>query len=69
MLITQGEALLPPAGGGALAGEMIRVNHCGPDATPDAVHGCPAAPGAALAGRGPAVDVAAARRAADEAWR
>ncbi|MGW1007216.1 pyridoxal-phosphate-dependent aminotransferase family protein [Streptomyces sp. NPDC002520] len=62
-------ALPLAAGGGALAKEMIRVNHYGPDATPAAVHSSLAALGAALAERGLTVDLAAARRAADEAWR
>lgn len=57
------------AGGGALAKEMIRVNHYGPDATRDAVHACLAALGGALAAQGLTVDVVAARRAADDAWR
>ncbi|NEC38082.1 alanine--glyoxylate aminotransferase family protein, partial [Streptomyces rubrogriseus] len=56
------------AGGGALAGEMIRVNHYGPDATRGAVQGCLAALGAALAERGVKADPEAARRAAEEAW-
>ncbi|MGX2997944.1 pyridoxal-phosphate-dependent aminotransferase family protein [Streptomyces sp. JNUCC 64] len=38
------------AGGGALAHEMIRVNHYGPDASPEAVERSLAALGAALAG-------------------
>ncbi|MFF7240764.1 aminotransferase class V-fold PLP-dependent enzyme [Streptomyces collinus] len=62
-------ALPLAAGGGALAEEMIRVNHYGPDATPAAVHGSLAALGAALAERGVAVDLAAARGAVDGAWR
>ncbi|MFI8951297.1 pyridoxal-phosphate-dependent aminotransferase family protein [Streptomyces sp. NPDC053750] len=56
------------AGGGALAKEMIRVNHYGPDATRGAVLNCLAALGAALAEKGLKVDGEAARRAADEAW-
>ncbi|MET7455636.1 aminotransferase class V-fold PLP-dependent enzyme [Streptomyces sp. NPDC005574] len=52
------------AGGGALASEMIRVNHYGADASPEAVRRCLAALGAALAEEGPAVDVDAALRAA-----
>ncbi|MER6566724.1 aminotransferase class V-fold PLP-dependent enzyme [Streptomyces sp. NPDC001093] len=36
------------AGGGALAGEMIRVNHYGADASPETVQRCLAALGAAL---------------------
>ncbi|MET9746140.1 MULTISPECIES: pyridoxal-phosphate-dependent aminotransferase family protein [Streptomyces] len=62
-------ALPLAAGGGALAGEMIRVNHYGPHATPGAVQGCLAALGAALAERGGKADPEAARRAAEEAWR
>ncbi|MFC8821813.1 pyridoxal-phosphate-dependent aminotransferase family protein [Streptomyces rochei] len=61
-------ALPLAAGGGALAGEMIRVNHYGPDATPGAVQGSLAALGAALAEKGLKVDLEAARRAAEEAW-
>ncbi|WP_461061356.1 pyridoxal-phosphate-dependent aminotransferase family protein [Streptomyces pseudoechinosporeus] len=56
------------AGGGALAKEMIRVNHYGPDATPDAVTSSLAALGAALAESGVSVDVEAARRTVTEAW-
>ncbi|SDN95644.1 aspartate aminotransferase [Streptomyces sp. cf386] len=57
------------AGGGALAKEMIRVNHYGADATVGAVRGSLAALGAALAEKGLAVDVEGSLRAADEAWR
>ncbi|MFG3493433.1 pyridoxal-phosphate-dependent aminotransferase family protein [Streptomyces sp. NPDC047928] len=57
------------AGGGALAREMIRVNHYGMDATPDTVRACLDALGAALGGTGATVTPAAARRAVDEAWR
>ncbi|MFJ7072345.1 pyridoxal-phosphate-dependent aminotransferase family protein [Streptomyces sp. NPDC098781] len=53
------------AGGGALAGEMIRVNHYGVDATAAVVRGCLAAIGAALAERGAQVDVAGALRAVE----
>ncbi|MFE2498100.1 pyridoxal-phosphate-dependent aminotransferase family protein [Streptomyces scopuliridis] len=56
------------AGGGALAAELIRVNHYGPDATPAAVRSSLLALGAALDGSGGAVDPEAAVRAADEAW-
>ncbi|MFK4149011.1 pyridoxal-phosphate-dependent aminotransferase family protein [Streptomyces sp. NPDC004065] len=56
------------AGGGALAKEMIRVNHYGPDATREAVESSLAALGAALAERGARVDVPAARRAVETAW-
>ncbi len=62
-------ALPLAAGGGALAKEMIRVNHYGPDATPDAVQASLAALGAALSEKGSAVDLEAGRRAAEEAWR
>ncbi|MGW6776104.1 alanine--glyoxylate aminotransferase family protein, partial [Streptomyces sp. NPDC055037] len=56
------------AGGGALAAELIRVNHYGADATPAAVRSSLLALGAALDGSGGAVDTEAAVRAADEAW-
>ncbi|MFB8179887.1 pyridoxal-phosphate-dependent aminotransferase family protein [Streptomyces sp. NPDC055966] len=56
------------AGGGALAKEMIRVNHYGADATPGAVQGSLAALGGALAEQGLGVDLEAARRAVDKAW-
>ncbi|MEW2395040.1 aminotransferase class V-fold PLP-dependent enzyme [Streptomyces sp. NPDC046862] len=56
------------AGGGALAKEMIRVNHYGPDATVGVVRASLAALGAALTQTGFPVDVEAARRAAAEAW-
>ncbi|MFF8732088.1 pyridoxal-phosphate-dependent aminotransferase family protein [Streptomyces sp. NPDC015171] len=62
-------ALPLAAGGGALTKEMIRVNHYGPDAAPDAVQGSLAALGAALAERGLPVDPAAARRAVEHTWR
>lgn len=54
------------AGGGALAREMIRVNHYGPDATPQVVRRSLAALGAALAGQGLTVDLEAASAAVDE---
>ncbi|MFF2655052.1 pyridoxal-phosphate-dependent aminotransferase family protein [Streptomyces sp. NPDC058045] len=57
------------AGGGALATEMIRVNHYGADATPGTVHACLAALGAALAEEGRTVDLAAARAAATAVWQ
>jgi len=57
------------AGGGALAKEVIRVNHYGADATPDTVRSSLAALGAALGGLGATVDPAAARRAVTNAWR
>jgi aspartate aminotransferase-like enzyme len=56
------------AGGGALSKEMIRVNHYGPDATPDVVRRSLAALGSALAEQGAAVDLAAAYRAVEQAW-
>ena len=59
-------ALPLAAGGGALAKEMIRVNHYGTDATAGVVRGSLAALGAALAEKGPAVDVEAALRAVDD---
>ncbi|MFE0521931.1 pyridoxal-phosphate-dependent aminotransferase family protein [Streptomyces sp. NPDC058954] len=62
-------ALPLAAGGGALAKEMIRVNHYGPDATVEVVQGCLAALGAALAERGHSVDLEGAHRAAQDAWR
>ncbi|MEU5254904.1 pyridoxal-phosphate-dependent aminotransferase family protein [Streptomyces longwoodensis] len=63
-------ALPLAAGGGALAREMIRVNHYGPDATPGAVRACLAALGTALAESGAQdVDVTGALRAASEEWR
>nr|WP_203690741.1 aminotransferase class V-fold PLP-dependent enzyme [Streptomyces sp. SID12488] len=55
-------ALPLAAGGGALAKEMIRVNHYGADATPETVLGSLAALGAALADRGLMVDVEEALR-------
>ncbi|MFF1375168.1 pyridoxal-phosphate-dependent aminotransferase family protein [Streptomyces sp. NPDC058308] len=57
------------AGGGALAKEMIRVNHYGPDATRGVVHACVAALGAAMGEAGLPVDLEAARRAVTDAWR
>ena len=62
-------ALPLAAGGGALAKEMIRVNHYGPDATVEVVQGCLAALGAALAEKGLTVDLEGAHRAAQDAWR
>ncbi|MET7885969.1 pyridoxal-phosphate-dependent aminotransferase family protein [Streptomyces avermitilis] len=56
------------AGGGALATEMVRVNHCGPDATRGVVQSCLGALGAALAESGVPVDLEGARRAVTEAW-
>ncbi|MGV9276173.1 pyridoxal-phosphate-dependent aminotransferase family protein [Streptomyces griseosporeus] len=62
-------ALPVSAGGGALAKEMIRVNHYGPDATAATVRGALVALGQALAERGVSVDVSAALGAADAAGR
>ncbi|MGW8635508.1 aminotransferase class V-fold PLP-dependent enzyme [Streptomyces sp. NPDC055793] len=61
-------ALPLAAGGGALAGEMVRVNHYGPDATLMAVQGCLTALGAALTEAGRKTDAEGARRAAGDAW-
>ncbi|MFF8782469.1 pyridoxal-phosphate-dependent aminotransferase family protein [Streptomyces sp. NPDC015140] len=61
-------ALPLAAGGGALAGEMVRVNHYGPDATLMAVQGCLTALGAALTEAGRKADAEGARRAAGDAW-
>ncbi|MFG3246046.1 pyridoxal-phosphate-dependent aminotransferase family protein [Streptomyces sp. NPDC048187] len=61
-------ALPLAAGGGALAREMVRVNHYGPDATPGVVQSCLAALGAALAGTGAATDLGAARHAVEASW-
>ncbi|GGX75309.1 pyridoxal-phosphate-dependent aminotransferase family protein [Streptomyces fructofermentans] len=57
-------ALPLAAGGGALAGEMVRVNHYGPAATGDTVLACLSALAAALTESGRPADAAAARRAA-----
>ena len=62
-------ALPLAAGGGALAKEMIRVNHYGVDATVGAVQGSLAALGAALAEQGVSVDLEAARSAVENTWR
>ncbi|MEU2284411.1 aminotransferase class V-fold PLP-dependent enzyme [Streptomyces sp. NPDC013178] len=62
-------ALPLAAGGGALAKEMIRVNHYGPDATPGTVRNSLTALGAALAEKGLGVDLTGALRAAETAWR
>ncbi|MGW2639638.1 pyridoxal-phosphate-dependent aminotransferase family protein [Streptomyces sp. NPDC001348] len=62
-------ALPLAAGGGALAKEMIRVNHYGPDATMDAVRASLTALGAALAERGLDVDPDGARRTVEDIWR
>ncbi|MFI0168681.1 pyridoxal-phosphate-dependent aminotransferase family protein [Streptomyces sp. NPDC017095] len=62
-------ALPLAAGGGALAQEMVRVNHYGPDATEGAVRDCLAALGTALAEQGHEVDLPAAHRAVKNAWQ
>ncbi|MFG3660676.1 pyridoxal-phosphate-dependent aminotransferase family protein [Streptomyces sp. NPDC047706] len=62
-------ALPLAAGGGALAQEMIRVNHYGPDATLHTVQATLAALGAALAAQGHPTNPEACRRSAEEAWR
>ncbi|MEU2184381.1 pyridoxal-phosphate-dependent aminotransferase family protein [Streptomyces thermolilacinus] len=56
------------AGGGALAREMVRVNHYGPAATPEAVRASLTALGAALTDLGRTADVDAALVAATGAW-
>ncbi|MFF7329450.1 pyridoxal-phosphate-dependent aminotransferase family protein [Streptomyces sp. NPDC090306] len=58
------------AGGGALAKEMVRVNHYGPRATPETVRASLEALGAALTAAGAAgpVDVPGAVAAAAAAW-
>ncbi|MFE2580632.1 pyridoxal-phosphate-dependent aminotransferase family protein [Streptomyces sp. NPDC059378] len=61
-------ALPLAAGGGALAKEMIRVNHYGADATVEAVRASLAALGTALADQGLDVDPQAARQAVANAW-
>ncbi|WP_189314157.1 pyridoxal-phosphate-dependent aminotransferase family protein [Streptomyces brasiliensis] len=60
-------ALPLAAGGGALAKEMIRVNHYGVDATAEAVRRSVTAIGSALAEKGLDVDVDAAVRAIESA--
>ncbi|MBD0842475.1 MULTISPECIES: pyridoxal-phosphate-dependent aminotransferase family protein [unclassified Streptomyces] len=57
------------AGGGALAKEMIRVNHYGADATVETVRRCLAALGAGLAERGLDVDADGAVRAVEGVGR
>jgi aspartate aminotransferase-like enzyme len=66
--LTADPALPLAAGGGALAREMVRVNHYGPDATWGAVHSSLAGLGSALAEFGVRVDLEAGRRAAEGAW-
>ncbi|MCC5031998.1 aminotransferase class V-fold PLP-dependent enzyme [Streptomyces sp. WAC 00631] len=60
----------PPlaAGGGALGGEMIRVNHYGPDATPGTVVRVLSALAEALNAAGVRADLDAASTAAEAAW-
>jgi aspartate aminotransferase-like enzyme len=67
--LTSDPAVPLVAGGGALAKEMIRVNHYGVDATPGAVRASLAALGGALRENGLGVDVEGALRAAEDAWR
>ncbi|MFE9766279.1 pyridoxal-phosphate-dependent aminotransferase family protein [Streptomyces sp. NPDC005808] len=62
-------ALPLAAGGGALAAEMIRVNHYGADASEQVVRSCLTALGAALAEQGLPGDTEGARRAVTEAWQ
>ncbi|MFC9164961.1 pyridoxal-phosphate-dependent aminotransferase family protein [Streptomyces fungicidicus] len=61
-------ALPLAAGGGALAKEMIRVNHYGPQATAGVVRACLTALGTALTDAGVTVNTQAALKAAEEAW-
>ncbi|WP_330350187.1 pyridoxal-phosphate-dependent aminotransferase family protein [Streptomyces sp. NBC_00582] len=61
-------ALPLAAGGGALAKEMIRVNHYGVDATRGAVRGSLVALGTALTESGLEVDVPEALRAVERTW-
>ncbi|MFJ6388495.1 aminotransferase class V-fold PLP-dependent enzyme [Streptomyces sp. NPDC091972] len=61
-------ALPLAAGGGALAAEMVRVNHYGAEASSGAVRASLAALGAALTEKGLAVDVAGALRSAEETF-
>ncbi|WP_431991304.1 pyridoxal-phosphate-dependent aminotransferase family protein [Streptomyces albogriseolus] len=56
------------AGGGALAREMIRVNHYGPDATRGTVRACLTALATALTDAGLSVGLPAALTAAERAW-
>ncbi|GHJ38440.1 alanine--glyoxylate aminotransferase family protein [Streptomyces sp. TS71-3] len=61
-------ALPLAAGGGALAGEMIRINHYGPEAARGAVLAGLTALGEALAESGATVDVDGAREAVERSW-
>ncbi|WP_416967411.1 pyridoxal-phosphate-dependent aminotransferase family protein [Streptomyces sp. 4F14] len=56
------------AGGGALASEMIRVNHYGADAALDVVVRCLSVLAEVLVERGVSVDAGEAGRAAERAW-
>lgn len=56
------------AGGGALAREMLRVNHYGPDASPATVVRCLTGLAAALRAAGLPADTDAATAAAETAW-
>ncbi|MFG1670321.1 pyridoxal-phosphate-dependent aminotransferase family protein [Streptomyces sp. Y7] len=67
--LTSDPALPLAAGGGALAKEMIRVNHYGADATVGAVRGSLAALGSALAEQGLDVDVEGALRTVADSAR
>jgi aspartate aminotransferase-like enzyme len=57
------------AGGGPLAKEMIRVNHYGPDATPETVQNSLTALANALTETGLTVDTEAAREAVNSTWQ
>ncbi|EGX57584.1 hypothetical protein SZN_21951, partial [Streptomyces zinciresistens K42] len=61
-------ALPLAAGGGAAAGEMIRVNHYGAHARRESVDACLTALGAALAEAGRTVAPGAAHAAVAEVW-
>ncbi|QKW05801.1 alanine--glyoxylate aminotransferase family protein [Streptomyces sp. NA04227] len=56
------------AGGGALAAELVRLNHYGPMATPEVVDAALCALGAGLTELGGSPDVRAGRRAAAALW-
>ncbi|WP_313896629.1 aminotransferase class V-fold PLP-dependent enzyme [Streptomyces sp. GC420] len=57
------------AGGGALAGEMIRVNHYGADATPDVVLASLTGLGRALREKGVQANTEEALETANETWK
>ncbi|EPD57977.1 pyridoxal-phosphate-dependent aminotransferase family protein [Streptomyces sp. HGB0020] len=61
-------ALPLAAGGGALAASMIRVNHYGPNATPETVNSGLTALGVALRENGATVDLEGARGAVEGGW-